>query len=71
MQNAHCPEIRFDLTNGIEHLDLDSTISLMNLTDCWSARARLRQRWIDRHEPFELAPYEELDQWPALINRSI
>ena len=67
MTNRIVPEIRYDLTNGIEHLDIDSTIQLINLTDCWAARARLRQRWIDRHEPFLLAPYAELDQWPALI----
>lgn len=39
---------RYDLDLGIETLDLDSTMALLALQDLWSARARLRARWLAR-----------------------
>lgn len=62
------PEIRYDLTNGIENLDWESVEGLINLTDCWSARARLRQRWMDRNDPVLGSDIgkEEADGWACL-----
>jgi hypothetical protein len=39
---------RYDLDLGIEDLDLESTIALVALTDLWTARRRLRERWMAR-----------------------
>jgi len=63
------PEIRYDLALGIEGLNLDSTLALVAMTDSWAARARLRQRWIDRNDP-ELGTDlgRELPVWPCLVN---
>lgn len=44
-------EERYDLDLGIEHLDLESTLGLIHLAATWQARARMRQRWIDRKDP--------------------
>lgn len=39
---------RYDLDNGIEHLDQESVLALLELQDLWSARRRLRERWMAR-----------------------
>lgn len=41
---------RFDLELGIEGLDLESTMALIELQGLWSARRRLRERWTLRAE---------------------
>lgn len=45
---------RFDLELGIETLDLESTMALLALQDLWSARARLRARWMLRRASVSL-----------------
>jgi len=50
---------RFDLDLPYTDLDMESTLALADLVAMWSARARLRQRWIDRNDPeLDLARYE-------------
>ena len=53
---------RFDLDVGIEQIDLDSTLALTALTDCWRARARLRARWLMRNA-LDALPDFHLDQF--------
>ena len=66
------PEIRYDLTSDIATLDMTSQIALLDLGQKWAEQndelfhARMSAE-LD-HEPFELAPYAELDEWPALTN---
>lgn len=43
---------RYDLELGIEGLDIDSTLALLETTDLQSARRRLRERWMVRKELF-------------------
>lgn len=56
-------EIRYDLTSDISRLDMDSQMGLLDLGVAWSERNAA----LAAEEPFELAPYEELSQWPCLI----
>lgn len=62
----HIPEIRYDLNGNTHYLDLDSQMRLLDLGQQWAARNAA----LAEEEPFELAPYEELDGWPALIDPS-
>lgn len=41
---------RYDLECGIEGLDVESVLALLEQTDCWRRRASLRARWILRSE---------------------
>jgi hypothetical protein len=50
MHTNNVTEKRYDFAAAadFETLDLDSMLALVELTDCWTRRAQLRQRWIDR-----------------------
>lgn len=48
---------RFDLDSDIGDLDLDSAQRLLDLTDLWSQRRRLRQRWTLRKQLSEPRPF--------------
>lgn len=56
--------IRYDLTSDIARLDGESQLALIDLALVWAERNRA----LLDEAPFELAPYAELDAWPALIN---
>lgn len=42
-------EIRYDLDLPYTQTDMESLMALASLVDLWVARARLRQRWMDRN----------------------
>lgn len=62
-------EIRYDLTADTRELDWKSQHALLDLGQRWASQNDdlFLARMQDNHEPFELAPYEELSQWPCLI----
>jgi hypothetical protein len=62
--NKNVAEVRYDLASDSSSLDLDSQEKLLCLALDWSARNDA----LAAEEPFELAPYQELDGWPCLIN---
>jgi hypothetical protein len=63
MKNVVVSEIRYDLVSDLARLDMDSQMALLDLGVAWSER----NAELAAEAPFELAPYEELSQWPCLI----
>lgn len=52
---------RFDLDVGVELLDRESILGVLELPDLWRARARLRSRWLMR-AALDALPDFHLDQ---------